>query len=76
MKIDPDYFDDWRNHPLTSLLFQRCREWSDQKRDQWLAMSWGAGNNDEIALARLRQAAITLEEVSSVTREQLEEDDA
>lgn len=73
MKIDSDTFEDWLSHPLTEALMACCLRWAADEKERWLAASWDGGISDPTTLARLRERAMTLEQIASVTREQIEE---
>lgn len=73
MKIDPDQWDDWLGHPLTEAFLKFCRVRSEAQKVRWLEISWDGGQSDPIMLARLQERAIALEEVSRLTREDIEE---
>lgn len=73
MRIDPDAWDDWLGHPLTEALIKYCRVRAQDQKARWMTVSWDGGQVDPVLLAKLQERAITLEEVSRLTREDIEE---
>lgn len=73
MRIDPDSWDDWMGHPLTEALFKFCRVRAEEQKARWLKVSWDTGQANQTDLTKLQERAIVLEEVSRLTREDIEE---
>jgi len=73
MRIEADYWEEWRSHPLTDALFKAFLVWAADEQQKWVAASWGNGQADPLALTTHRERARMLEQLSSITREQLEE---
>jgi hypothetical protein len=73
MRIDPDAWDDWLGSPITEAFMQFCRVKAEEQKARWLQVSWDGGQSDPTTLARLQERSITLEEITRLTREDLEE---
>jgi len=72
MRIDPDAWEDWIGSPITEAFFKFCRVEAEAQKARWLVISWDGGQVDPLMLARLQERATTLEEVASLTREDIE----
>lgn len=72
MRIDQEAWEDWIGSPITEAFFKFCRVEAEAQKARWLAISWDGGQVDPLMLARLQERATTLEEVASLTREDIE----
>lgn len=73
MRIDPDDWDDWCGHPITEAFMKFCRVRAEEQKARWLEISWDGGQVDPVALARLQERALVLEEMTGLDREDVEE---
>lgn len=73
MRIDADAWGDWLGHPITEAFLKFCRQKAEEQKGHWHRISWEGGQSDPLTLARLKERAATLEEVSQLTREDIEE---
>ncbi len=73
MRIDQDSWEDWLGSPITEAFFRFCRVQAEEQKARWLAISWDGGQSDPLVLARLQERAITLEEVTNISKEDVEE---
>ena len=72
MKIDTEAFEEWKAHPITEHFLRACASWAEEAKAHWLAASWDGEKADPILLARMRERATTLEQMRSLTVEQLQ----
>lgn len=73
MKIDPDAWGDWLGHPITEAFLKFCSVRAEEQKARWLEVSWDTGQAHQSDLTKLQERAMTLEAVSRLTREDIEE---
>lgn len=73
MQIDPDYWEEWKSHPLTEALFKAFIVWASDEQQKWMSASWGQGQSDPMVLNTHRSRAVLLEQLAEMTRDKLEE---
>lgn len=73
MRIDADAWEDWLASPVTEAFFKFCRVQAEEQKARWLSISWDGGQADPLMLVRLQERAITLEEMTNLSPEDIEE---
>jgi hypothetical protein len=72
VEIDPDDFEAWKAHPITKLLLEGLKRYSDRSKWEWLEMSWYKGEVNAITLASLKGSATLAGELAYIDLEDLE----
>ncbi len=72
MRIDQDAWDDWLGSPVTEALLAYCRVKAEEQKARWLQVSWDGGKADPLMLAKLQERSSVFEEISKITREEVE----
>lgn len=57
MKIDPEEYEAWCEHPCTVAVFAALRELAENRKQVWIHQSWDTGKCEPAALAMLRGQA-------------------
>lgn len=57
MTPSAEEFSRWRDDPVTRWIFAAIAKGAEQNRDQWMQMSWEAGEANPLALTELRTRA-------------------
>lgn len=73
--IDKESFDEWLAHPVTEHVLKHFAALAEDRKDRWMATSWGGGNADPVDLRVLRETAALLIEMSELKHEDVSSDD-
>ena len=70
-EIDAEEYEAWKDHPITRRVFAALTERAEDRKQVWIAQSWGSGNADERALAMLKGQAEAFEWLPKATHEDI-----
>ncbi len=72
MKIASDDWDSWKSHPITQRFFASFEFHAAKAKEAWVDASWNGGRADPINLACLKGRAEVLEQLATLSKEELE----
>jgi hypothetical protein len=72
MTLTEEDFSAWRDNHVTQALFKALAVMREEARDEWLKLSWVAGNPDPLQLATLRAGDQILADIIEISFEDLE----
>lgn len=71
--IDRETFSMWLDHPVTVHVFAELKKIADKARGKWIEASWDQGATDPVLLADLRARAEVVNDLITVTYEDIDE---
>lgn len=57
MTVSAEEFERWQDDPVTRWVFTAITKGAEENREQWMQMSWVAGEANLLALTELRTRA-------------------
>lgn len=75
MKIDRELFEEWLANPVTEFVLAKVKETAEANKAAWISMSWDGGKADQIALVDLKARYEAGLDLSSITYEDVSDDE-
>ena len=72
MKLTQELLEEWRETPVGERFFEVVAITAEEAKQMWLQESWSSGVCDPQRLAELKGAADQLEQMRTVTAEEIE----
>lgn len=73
--IDREAFEEWLANPVTEHVLAVLKRTAEENRQQWLSESWGSGIADQSKLNVFKATAQAMEDLSSITYEDVKDEE-
>jgi hypothetical protein len=76
VKIDRELFEEWLANPVTEHVLAKVKETAEANKAAWISMSWDGGKADQLALVELKARYEAGLDLSSITYEDVSDDES